>query len=169
MPALIIRPAAFADLPQLTEIYNHYVVNAHTTFDVRPFAVEQRVAWFHDHADGRRHRLVVAEDAPGHLVGYAGTGPFRLKEGYETTVEATIWCRPETIGKGIGTHLYRDLFPLLEGEDVHCVVAGVAQPNPASNALHERFGFNVIGTFPEVGRKFGRYWDVLWMMRRGAQ
>jgi phosphinothricin acetyltransferase len=153
------------DLPQLTEIYNYYVVNAHTTFDVRPFSVEQRVTWFHDHSDGRRHRLLVAQDEHGHILGYTGTGPFRPKEAYETTVEVTIACRPDAIGKRIGSQLYAELFPLLAGEDVHSIVAGIAQPNPASNALHERFGFTKIGTFPEVGRKFGKYWDVLWVAR----
>jgi phosphinothricin acetyltransferase len=166
---MIIRSAAFADLPQLTDIYNYYVANAHTTFDVRAFSVEQRVGWFHDHSNGRRHRLLVAEEERGQILGYAGTGPFRPKEAYETTVEVTIACRPDAIGKRVGTQLYEQLFPLLMGEDVHRIVAGIAQPNVASNALHERFGFGRIGTFPEVGRKFGRYWDVLWMMRPGAR
>jgi phosphinothricin acetyltransferase len=59
--------------------------------------------------------------------------------------------------------MYQALFPLLEKEDVHRVVAGIAQPNAASNALHERFGFKPIGAFTEVGRKFGKYCNVLWM------
>ena len=160
-----IRQAVLADLPQLTEIYNHYVLNAHTTFDIRPFSVEQRVGWFHEHCDGHRHRLVIAEDPAGAILGYAGTGPFRTKEAYETTVEVTIACRPEATGKRIGTQLYGALFPLLADQDVHSIVAGIAQPNPASNALHERFAFKAVGTFPEVGRKFGKYWDVLWMAR----
>lgn len=162
---MIIRQATLEDLPQLTDIYNHYVLNAHTTFDVRPFSVEQRVPWFRDHSDSHRHRLVIAEDSEGRILGYAGTGPFRSKEAYETTVEITIACRLDATGKRIGTQLYGELFPLLSEEDVHCIVAGIAQPNPASNALHERFGFKPVGTFPEVGRKFGKYWDVLWMAR----
>ena len=67
------------------------------------------------------------------------------------------------VHKGVGTKLYAELFAVLSGEDVHRVVAGIAQPNPASNALHQRFGFRPIGTFTEVGRKFGRYWNVTWM------
>jgi phosphinothricin acetyltransferase len=163
--AMIIRPAVLEDLPQLTEIYNYYVVHAHTTFDVRAFTVEQRVGWFRDHSDGGRHRLVVAEEETGQIVGYAGTGPYRAKEAYETTVELTVHCRHGATGKGIGTQLYGALLPSLAGADVHCLVAGIAQPNPASNALHARFGFKPIGTFPEVGRKFGKYWDVVWLAR----
>jgi phosphinothricin acetyltransferase len=75
----------------------------------------------------------------------------------------SIACKPGLTGKGIGTLLYTELFSQLAGEDVHRLVAGIAQPNPASNLLHERFGFKKIGTFTEVGRKFGKYWDVIWM------
>jgi phosphinothricin acetyltransferase len=160
---MIIKPASLADLPRLTEIHNYYVQNTHITFDVRTFAPEQRVAWFHDHSDGRRHRMLVAEQAEIGILGYAATGPFRTKEAYETTVEVSVACSPDAIGKGIGTQLYQALFTLLGDEDVHRVVAGIAQPNAASNALHERFGFKKIGAFTEVGRKFGKYWDVMWM------
>jgi phosphinothricin acetyltransferase len=160
---MIIRPALVTDVPALTEIRNHYVVNTHVTFDVRPFSLEEGVGWFRDHSDGRRYRLLLAEDSTGRVLGYAGTGRFRAKEAYDTTVEVTIACRPEAIGKRLGTALYESLFPLLDPEGVHLVVAGIAQPNAASNALHERFGFRPIGTFPEVGWKLGRFWDVLWM------
>ena len=158
---MIIRPASLADLPRITEIHNYYVENTHITFDVHPFTPEQRVPWFHEHSDGRRHRILVAEDE-GEIVGYTATGSFRPKEAYETTVEVSVACSPGSTAKGIGSRLYRELFSLLEKEDVHRAVAGIAQPNPASTALHERFGFKTIGAFSEVGRKFGKYWDVLW-------
>jgi len=160
---MTIRPATLADLPRLTEIHNHYVQNTHITFDVRPFAPEQRVAWFHEHSDGSRHRILVAEEDGVGILGYTASGSFRTKEAYETTVEVSIACKPEAAGKRIGTQLYEELFTLLGHEDVHRVVAGIAQPNPASNALHQRFGFKPIGTFTQVGRKFGKYWDVMWM------
>ena len=67
------------------------------------------------------------------------------------------------VGKGVGTKLYTELLLLLRKEDVHRVVAGIAQPNPASMALHQRFGFRQIGTFTEVGHKLGRFWDVTWL------
>lgn len=159
---MIIRTGTLADLPQLTDIHNYYVQNTHITFDVRPFRPEQRMAWFNDHSDGRRHRLLVAEE-DGRIVGYTATGSFRSKEAYDTTVEVSIACKPDSTAKGIGSQLYSELFSLLQQEDVHRVVAGIAQPNPASNALHERFGFKKVGVFTEVGRKSGKYWDVLWV------
>lgn len=159
---MIIRPATLSDLHGITEIHNYYIENTHITFDVRPFTPEQRVPWFHEHNDDGRHRTLVAE-ANGRIAGYAATGFFRNKEAYETTVEVSIACAPESARKGIGRRLYAELFSLIEKEDVHRVVAGIAQPNVPSNALHELFGFKKIGVFTEVGRKFGKYWDVLWM------
>lgn len=160
---MIIREASLADLPRLTEIHNYYVRNTHIVFDIRPFEPEERVAWFNSHSDGHRHRILVAEEGDGKIVGYTASGSFRTKEAYDTTVEVSIACGHESTTRGIGTKLYAALFPILEREDVHRVVAGIAQPNPASVALHQRFGFEKVGTFTEVGRKFGKYWDVLWM------
>jgi phosphinothricin acetyltransferase len=160
---MIIRPASLSDLPRLTVIHNYYVENTHITFDLHPLTTEQRVAWFHEHCDGHRYRLLVAEEPGPGVLGYAASGRFRTKAAYDTTVEVSIACSPDATGKGIGTQLYGALFRLLEEEDVHRAVAGIAQPNVASNALHARFGFGVVGTFSGVGRKFGKYWDVMWM------
>jgi phosphinothricin acetyltransferase len=99
------------------------------------------------------------------VVGHAGTTRFRPKAGYDTTVESTIYCAPETLGKSVGTRLYTALFTALAGEDIHRIVAGYVPPNPASAALHERFGFKTIGVFSENGYKFNRYWDVCWLER----
>ncbi len=99
------------------------------------------------------------------LIGYAATGRFRAKPAYETTVEVSIACLPEATGKRVGSLLYTTLFDAIANEDIHRIVAGIAQPNPASIALHRRFGFTPVGTFTEVGRKFGRYWDVAWFER----
>lgn len=160
---MIVRLASMADLPRITEIHNYYAQNTHIVFDVRPFSPEQRVPWFNDHTNSGRHRILVAENRDGNIVGYTATGSFRSKEAYETTVEVSIACDPGSVNQGIGTQLYQTLFSLLSQEDVHRVVAGIAQPNPASNALHERFGFQKVGTFTQVGRKFGKFWNVLWM------
>ena len=161
----VIRPALIADLPALTDIYNHYVVNTAITFDLRPFAPEERRPWFDEHLTTGRHRLLVAADDSGGILGYATTSRWRPKAAYDTTVEASVYCRAESVGRGCGTGLYAALFDALASEDVHRIVAGVSLPNPASIRLHERFGFRPVGVFPGVGRKFDRYWDVAWFER----
>ncbi len=160
-----IREAVAGDLPALTAIYNHYVVNTVVTFDMEPFTVEQRMEWFELHTRTGRYRLLVAEEA-GTVVGYVGTGPFRTKQAYETSVETSIYCAPQATGRGIGTLLYGALFEALKGEDVHRALGGVTLPNPASVALHARFGFTEVARFTENGRKLGRYWDVAWFEKR---
>jgi phosphinothricin acetyltransferase len=164
MADLRIRPANRADLPRLTEIYNHYVVHTPITFDLEPYTVERREAWLEQFALTGRHRLVVAEEN-SLVVGYAGTMRFRVKPAYDTTVETTIYSSPETVGKGIGRRLYAALFEAIAGENVHRIVAGYTLPNAASAKLHEQFGFKPVGIFSEVGFKFGKYWDVAWTER----
>ncbi len=164
MDEIEIRPAERRDLPRLTEIYNYYVVNTPVTFDVEPYTVERREAWFAQFGATGRHGLLVAE-SNGRVAGYAGTTRFRPKAAYETTVETTIYCAPDAVGKGIGRQLYAALFEALRGEDIHRFVAGYALPNPATAAIHERFGFKVVGMFSQNGRKFGKYWDVCWVER----
>jgi phosphinothricin acetyltransferase len=161
----LTRPAILADLPALTDIYNHYVVNTTVTFDLRPFTPEERRRWFDDHHVAGRHRLVVAVDGAGGVVGYASTSRWRPKAAYDTTVESSVYCRPDAVGRGYGRRLYEALFESIAHEDVHRIVAGVSMPNPASVALHERLGFRPVGVFPGVGRKFDRYWDVAWFER----
>jgi phosphinothricin acetyltransferase len=167
MSEVTTRPALLSDLPRLAEIYNYYILNTPITFNMQPFTAETFGPWFEEHSDGKRHRLVVAAENSddGRVIGYAGTARFRPKEAYETTVETTIYCSPECTRRGVGTLLYRALFELIAGEDIHRIVAGVTLPNPASVALHQRFGFRHVGTFTENGRKFGKYWDVAWFER----
>ena len=161
---LIIRPAQASDVERLTEIYNHYIIHTPITFDIEPYTVEKRMPWFAQFAPSGRHRLLVAQQ-DGVVLGYAGTMRFRPKAAYDTTVETTIYCSSEATGKGIGRRLYEALFQALAGEDIRRIVAGYTLPNAASASLHEKLGFKPVGIYHEVGRKFGRYWDVAWMER----
>lgn len=162
--ALLIRVAQERDLERINEIYNHYILNTPVTFDIAPWTIDARRVWFAKFAPTGRHRLFVAEDA-GTVVGFAGTSQFRTKAAYDTTVETTIYCAPEATSRGIGRALYARLFEELRGEDIRMAVAGITLPNDGSVGLHEAFGFVPVGLFHAVGRKFDRYWDVLWMER----
>ena len=164
MSRVAIRNASQGDLAELTEIYNHYVIHSTITFDLEPFTVESRQGWFDAHVVDPRHRLFAAEER-GRVVGYASTSRFRQKAAYDTTVEASVYCSPTAVGRGIGRGLYHALFESLAGEDINRIVAGITLPNDSSIALHQRFGFKPVGTFSANGRKFGRYWDVTWFER----
>jgi len=164
MSNLTVRPARVEDLPRLTEIYNHYVLNSPVTFDLEPYTVERRMQWFSQFGVTGRHRLLLVE-GDGLVLGYAGTTRFRPKAAYDSTVETTIYCSADNTRKGLGSLLYSALFEAIVNEDIQRIVAGFTLPNPASQALHQRFGFKLVGIFHEVGRKFGRYHDVAWNER----
>ena len=161
---IVVRAAVLADVPALTDIYNHYVRTSGVTFDTTEFTVEARQEWFSHYATTGPHRLLVVVDGDD-LLGYATSSPFRPKPGYVTSVETSVYLRPDATGRGIGTTLYRAMFDALAGQDLHRAYAGVALPNDASVRLHERLGFREVGTYVEVGRKFDRYWDVRWFER----
>ncbi|MFD6424440.1 GNAT family N-acetyltransferase [Streptomyces sp. NPDC060198] len=163
-----VRPGTEGDLEALTDLYNHYVRETALTFDVTPFTPEERLPWLRAHPDHGPHRLLVAEDTRtaadggGGVLGYATSSTFRPKAAYGTSVEVSVYCTPDATGRGIGTLLYTALFEALAGEDLHRAYAGITQPNEPSGRLHAAFGFRPLGTYTEVGRKFGRYWDVSW-------
>lgn len=162
-----VRAGVESDLEALTDIYNHYVRETPITFDTAVFTPEERRPWLLSHPEDGPHRLMVAaETGPGHdsqrILGYATSSAFRPKPAYGTSVEVTVYLAPDAGRRGIGTLLYKALFEALAEEDLHRAYAGIVPPNEASTRLHERFGFRYVGTYREVGRKFGRYWDVAW-------
>jgi len=158
-----VRPGVEEDLDALTDLYNHYVRETPITFDTATFTPEERRPWLLSHPEDGPHRLMVATDADTQeILGYATSSPYRTKPAYGTSVEVTVYVAPDAGRRGIGTLLYKALFEALADEDLHRAYAGIAQPNEASTRLHERFGFRYVGTYREVGRKFGRYWDVAW-------
>jgi len=158
-----VRPGVEGDLEALTDLYNHYVRETAITFDTAMFTPEERRPWLLSHPEDGPYRLMVASDTDSQeILGYATSSPFRAKPAYATSVETTVYVSPHAGRRGVGTLLYQGLFEALSGEDLHRAYAGIAQPNEASTRLHERFGFRYVGTYREVGRKFGRYWDVAW-------
>ncbi len=160
-----IRAAAVGDLEPMTSLYNYYVDNTAITFDTAAFTPEARKPWFSQFSEEGPYRLFVAE-FDGQLAGYASSTKHRAKPAYATSVEMTIYLDQRFAGLGLGRKLYEALFSALSGEDIRSAYAGVALPNDASVAFHEAMGFTKIGTFHEVGRKFGRYYDVMWFEKR---
>ena len=165
LESLVIRSPRREDLAPLTALYNHYVEHSPATFDIEPLTHEARRAWMDRYATTGPHQLWIAERA-GAVIGYTTSSVFRHKPAYATSVETTVYIGPDATGSGVGGRLYAKLFESLAREDVHRAYAGVTVPNPASEALHARFGFESIGRFDEAGRKFDRFWSVQWYQKR---
>ncbi len=159
MSDVLLRPFADGDLGRMTEIYNHYVRTSIATFDLEPVTTAGYEPWVRAHTSGVRHRMWVAEE-DGRVVGFAGAGPFRPRPAYDRTVEVSIYLDPSRTGRGLGRALYGRLFESLSGAGLHRGVAVIAEPNPASEALHRAFGFREVGRLTEAGWKFGKPWDV---------
>jgi phosphinothricin acetyltransferase len=160
----VIRRAEPRDLDALLALYNHYVVNTHITFDVEPRTLEQRKVWLDAFAPTGRRQCFIA-DRDGRAVGWASSGPFKDRAAYDTSVETSIYLAPEEGGKGLGRRLYQTLLDALAKEDIHRAFGGIAMPNAASVKLHTAMGFTYVGAYSEVGRKFGKFWDVAWYER----
>jgi phosphinothricin acetyltransferase len=157
---ILIRHAADGDLDPLVRIYNHYIENTAVTFDTTPFSVTERIAWFTSFSEDSPHRLMVAERGD-EMLGFASSAPFKNRPAYNTSVETSIYLAPDSIGSGVGTRLFGALLELLTADErLHRAYGGIALPNDASIALHEKFGFRLAGTYHEVGYKFDKYWDV---------
>ncbi|MHB8900714.1 MAG: GNAT family N-acetyltransferase [Thermoguttaceae bacterium] len=164
MEQLQIRPAAAGDLAAINAIYNHYVIHSTTTYQTDPETAEGRQAWFS--ARGPAHPVTVAE-AGGEVLGWAALSPFRSKAAYRHTVENSVYVRHDARGKGVGGALLSDLVRRAGELGHHSVVAVIDADQAASIALHSRWGFVEVARLREVGFKFGRWLDVVYMQRMG--
>jgi phosphinothricin acetyltransferase len=153
--------ATEADLPELTEIYNHYVLNTAITFDTIPFKVEERTLWFSQFQPKTIHQCLVHRSA-GRVTGYACSTRLRPKPAYDSSAETTIYLAPAAIGKGLGSALYQQLISNVEQLGIHRCYGIIALPNATSIRLHEKLGFKQVAVLNEVGFKFGRYHDTAW-------
>ena len=153
----MIRNVHPDDAEAICGIYNHYVLNTTITFEEEPVSVEtmrQRVR------DVTHSFPWILADENGIVAGYAYACPWKTRSAYRHTVESGIYLHKDSMGKGVGTLLYGELLRLLREGGFHAVIGGIALPNPASIALHEKLGFVNIGRFKEVGFKFGKWIDV---------
>lgn len=164
MTELSIRATTADDLPALVAIYNHYIRTSACTFDIEPYTTGSRMPWFKQF-DGERRQSFTAV-VNGQVAGYGCSGEFKTKAAYATSVETSIYVAAEQHRRGIAAALYRTLFEAISTFDVHRAYAGITVPNDASMALHRAFGFEQVARFNEVGYKFDRYWDVVWMEKR---
>ena len=161
--SIVIRAAKVEDADAIAAIYNHYVLETIVTFEedpVAPVEMARRIA----EVQAAALPWLVAEEA-GRVTGYAYATPWRSRIGYRFSVEVTVYTAPGQAGRGVGSRLYEALFPLLESRGIHAAMGGIALPNDASIALHEKFGFQKVAHFQEPGIKFGRWIDVGYWQR----
>jgi L-amino acid N-acyltransferase YncA len=155
-----VRAATVDDLGALNDIYNFYVEHSTCTYQETPDTIEERRAWFDRH--GPLHPVVVAE-AEGRVVGWGSLSPFHSRSAYRYTVENSVYVADTWRGRGTGRLILQELLARARAIGHHTVIAGVDRDQPASLALHEHLGFERVAHLSEVGYKFGRWLDVIYL------
>ncbi|MBN1153118.1 MAG: N-acetyltransferase [Dehalococcoidia bacterium] len=164
MSGIEVRNASAEDLPAILDIYNEVTANSTASYSVEPSTLEERRAWF-DARTREGFPVIVAVGEDG-VVGFASFGQFRgAWAGYRYSVEHTVHVCKDQRGKGIGTRLVQELLLLAKDMGKHVMVGGIDAANHGSIRMHERLGFERAATLHEVGHKFGRWLDLVFMQR----
>jgi L-amino acid N-acyltransferase YncA len=158
-----IRDAVVDDLPGLLDIYNQVIATSTAIYTDRPATLEDRQGWWTLRVS-EGYPVLVAVDDSG-VVGFASFGNFRAWPGYRFTVEHTVHVRADRRGHGVGSALMRPLFDRAAALGKHVMVAGVDADNLPSLQFHERHGFTRVAHFRQVGYKFDRWLDLIFLQR----
>lgn len=161
---MIIRPASEADLAGILVIYNDVVRSSAAVYTEQEASLDSRRQWYADR-QALGYPVLVAEDQAGAVAGFSSFGDFRPWPGYRFTVEHSVYIRDDCRGRGLGSALITPLFEQARALGKHVMIGGIDAGNPASIRLHEKLGFERAGTLREVGSKFGRWLDLVFMQR----
>lgn len=165
MSDIVIRPATAADFPAITAIYDDAVRTGTATFELDPPGLEEMTARYRSLVEGGFPYLVA--DDGGEIAGYAYAAPYRARPAYRFTVENSIYLAADSRRRGIGLRLLTRLVAESRGRGHRQMIAVIGDSaNVASIAVHARAGFEMVGTFREVGFKFGRWLDTVLMQRK---
>ena len=158
-----VRAAVPADLPGILAIYNEVIAASTAVYALAPVTLGERTAWWEARQAQGYPVLVAAEGAD--VLGFSSFGDWRGWPGYRFTVEHSVYVATACQQRGIGRQLVEALFPLAAQLDKHVMLGGIDAANAASIAFHRRLGFKQVAHFEEVGHKFGRWLDLVFMQR----
>lgn len=158
--AITIRPATAADLAAINDIYNYYVLHSTCTYQEEPEPTEGRRQWFSHH--GENHPVTVAE-TNSIIIGWGSLSAYHARSAYGRTVENSVYVHHQHHRRGIGSLLLHDLIVRARNLRHHAIIAGIDAEQTASVALHSKFHFEKVGCLKQVGFKFERWLDVIYM------
>jgi phosphinothricin acetyltransferase len=158
----LIRSATRADVPGILDIYNEAVLHTTASYDYEPSTLEQRLEWFDAHT-AHNYPVFVALDEQGKLLGWSSLSEFRTRVGYRFTAENSIYVAAEQRGRGVGKLLMPPLIDAARQLKLRAVMAVIDADNAVSLHMHETFGFERVGVLKQVGYKFERWLDVVYM------
>ncbi len=158
---MVIRAATRSDVPAILEIMNYEILNSTVLYEYESRTIHQQLEWF-DEKQSENWPVIVAE-LNGTVAGFGTYGPFRQRAAYSKSIEHSVYVHKGFRGKTIGNALMVELIQLAKSERFHTMIAGIDSSNMGSVEFHRKFGFEVIGTFKEVGFKFDKWLDVVFM------
>jgi L-amino acid N-acyltransferase YncA len=161
---MIVRDATEADLPAILAITNEAIANTVALWTVTPATLDARQSWFRDRI--ARGFPVLVSQAEGTMLGFASYGDFRPFEGFKHSVEHSVYVDPAAKGRGVGRALLSALVAHATASGKHVMIGGIEANNAASIGLHTALGFVEVGRMPEVGRKFDRWLDLVFMQKK---
>jgi L-amino acid N-acyltransferase YncA len=162
--SLEVRRATDEDAEAIRQIYNPEVLESTVTFDLVPRTLEEQLAWLHRRT-GAHAVLVAVDEEDGTVVGFGSLSSYKERAAYSTTVEDSVYVARDHQGRGVGRRLLTELVSTATAHGFHAVMARIVGGHDASIRLHAALGFEIVGTEREVGRKFGRWLDVVVMQR----
>jgi L-amino acid N-acyltransferase YncA len=162
-PQMAIDDAVEADVAGILAIFNDVIATSTSVFSDDPVSLENRLEWFRTRRDSG-YPVLVVRDEQG-VAGFGSFGTFRTFPGYRFTVEHTVHVRADRRGQGIGGALIEALVERARARGVHTMIAGVDAQNEGSQRLHERLGFVECARIPQVGFKWGRWLDLVFLAR----
>lgn len=160
-----IKFGTLRDVPEITDLFNYYILNTNARFEEQVFSYENRTQWFAQFCRSSKYQLYVAVEHEK-LLGFACSQQYRSSCAFNDTVEVTIYLSKAVKGKGIGSLLYGHLLSELKKQAVHRALSGIALPNDASLALHRKFGFKQVGIFDQYAKKHGSYISSVWLEKQ---
>ncbi|MFO1499002.1 MAG: N-acetyltransferase family protein [Verrucomicrobiota bacterium] len=162
MSGLIVRRAIEADVPAILAIYNDAVLHTTASYDYEPRTLEHRLAWFEDHQKND-YAIFVALAPDGTVAGWSALNRYHDRMGYRFTAENSVYVAAPMRGRGIGKALLGPLIDAARARSLHAIIAAIDGSNAVSVRLHAAFGFETVGHFKQVGYKFDRWLDVIYM------
>ena len=156
-----LRDATTADLAAISDIYNYYVLNSTCTYQLEPETLENRQAWFLGHSPDKYPVVVVELDS--RVIAWGSLSKFHVRAGYDPTVEASVYIHHEHHRRGLGRTILTHLVERARAAGYHTLIGGASADQTASISLQESLGFTRVGHLKEVGQKFGRWLDVVYL------
>jgi L-amino acid N-acyltransferase len=157
---VLLRPAVESDLNAINDIYNHYVLHSTCTYQEEPELISERQQWFSNH--GQEYPIIVAE-LNGTVAGWGSLSPYHRRSAYRNTVENSVYVHHDWHSHGIGSLLLQELINRALFLGYHAIIAGIDSDQEHSVGLHAKFNFRIVGRMNQVGCKFDRWLDVIYM------